>query len=317
LFQPLRQFAPGLKSEKLKAVSRPRLLSSCRVTPYLSICTCLGYDAPYLVEWLEFHRLVGVEKFFLYNNGDREGQRRLLRPYVADGTVVLHEWPDTPPQRSASKHCLEKHRGESRWIAFIDSDEYLFSPTGRALPDVLADYEAWPVVGYCRAFLGPSVHLTRPPGLVDDRYLQRLSDHRGTIWVKSIVDPVKALRPLNPHCFAYESGFAVDENFRPLDRESAASVSFERLRINHYWTKSEQEALEKFARPRPDDGKPYPEKRTIEHLRSLEERMGERDETILRYVPALRKAVDEANRRQRSARESRESELPAASASAT
>ncbi len=37
--------------------------------------------------------------------------------------------------------CLERHRRDSRWIAFIDIDEFLFSPTGKGLPDVLAGFE--------------------------------------------------------------------------------------------------------------------------------------------------------------------------------
>ena len=36
--------------------------------PYLAICAVYRNEAPYLREWIEFHRLVGVERFFLYNN---------------------------------------------------------------------------------------------------------------------------------------------------------------------------------------------------------------------------------------------------------
>ena len=42
---------------------------------YLSLSACLGYDAPYLLEWIEFHRLAGIERFLLYNNGDRAARR--------------------------------------------------------------------------------------------------------------------------------------------------------------------------------------------------------------------------------------------------
>ena len=40
-----------------------------RETPhYLAICAIYRDEAPYLREWIEFHRLVGVEHFFLYDN---------------------------------------------------------------------------------------------------------------------------------------------------------------------------------------------------------------------------------------------------------
>lgn len=35
---------------------------------YLSIGAIFKDEAPYLAEWIEFHRLVGVEHFFLYDN---------------------------------------------------------------------------------------------------------------------------------------------------------------------------------------------------------------------------------------------------------
>ena len=34
---------------------------------YLSICAVYRDEGPYLREWIEFHRLVGVERFYLYD----------------------------------------------------------------------------------------------------------------------------------------------------------------------------------------------------------------------------------------------------------
>jgi hypothetical protein len=42
---------------------------------YLSICAIFRHEAPYLREWIEFHKLIGAERFFLYDNGIR-GTRR-------------------------------------------------------------------------------------------------------------------------------------------------------------------------------------------------------------------------------------------------
>ena len=64
--------------------------------PYLSICAIYRDEAPYLREWIEFHRLVGVERFFLYNNGSEDDHLEVLAPYVEDGIVVLHDWPVFP-----------------------------------------------------------------------------------------------------------------------------------------------------------------------------------------------------------------------------
>jgi hypothetical protein len=267
--------------------------------PYLSVCGCLGYDAPYLLEWVEFHRLVGVERFFLYNNGDRDTQRELLAPYVEDGIVVLKEWRVHPaPQMPAFRHCLKNHREESRWIAFIDTDEFLFSPTGRPLPEVLVEYEQWPGVGVCRAFFGTSGHRTKPAGLVIESYLRRLTQHRGGTFVKSIIDPTRAARASNPHYFVYgNNGYAVDEKHRPVDTQHAQSLSYEKLRINHYWTRSEQEWAQKASRARPDTGEAYAKQWTVPLVRAMDLKSGGVDETILRYLPALREALERIGQR--------------------
>jgi hypothetical protein len=68
---------------------------------------------PYLHEWIEFHRLVGVERFFLYNNGDREAQRELMEPYVEEGIVVLHDWPGVGVQFEAMEQLLDEVRGRA------------------------------------------------------------------------------------------------------------------------------------------------------------------------------------------------------------
>ncbi len=257
----------------------------------LAVCACLGYDAPYLAEWIEFHRLVGAKRFFLYNNGDREVQRELLAPYCAEGTVVLHEWPGAAPQIPAYGDCLQQHRKDARWIAFIDTDEFLFSPLGQPLPELLTEYEQWPAVGACRLFFGTSGHVTKPPGLVVESYRRVLTAHVQAHFVKSIVNPERAERPINPHLFRTD-GDTVDELHRPVSLPAKAqSFTAERLRINHYWTKSEEELEAKFARLRPDTGEPYPPGRTRRRMRIRDQENSRPDEAILTYLPALREAL--------------------------
>ncbi|MGH2979954.1 MAG: glycosyltransferase family 92 protein, partial [Solirubrobacterales bacterium] len=151
----------------------------------------------------------------------------------------------------AYDHCLMAHRTDSRWIAFIDADEFLFSPQLRPLPGVLRDYEGFPAVGVNRATFGTSGHRTRPAGLLIDSYLRRGGRNR---FMKSIVQPSTAIRCLSAHRFEYRYRLAVDENGYPIHRDATKSVSFERLRINHYYTKSEAELREKLSAARPDYG---------------------------------------------------------------
>jgi hypothetical protein len=255
---------------------------------YLAICSCLGYDAPYLHEWIEFHRLMGVTRFFLYNNGDREAQRQLLAPYVEEGLVVLHDWPQFPPQVAAYVDCIERHREDARWIAFIDTDEFLFSPNGHPLPGVVSDYEDWPAVTVNMVGFFASGHRTKPPGLVIESYTtaQPLTQK-----IKSIVDPMRVEGYAGPHRFIYR-GTAVSENKHPVYDDVTIYSSVQRLQLNHYRTRSEAEFLKKGERRRPDTGEPYlpPD---LEEMRRLADAFGRPDDAILQYVPPLKERLRE------------------------
>jgi Glycosyltransferase family 92 len=273
--------------------------------PYLSICTMYRDHASYLLEWLEFHRLVGAEHFFLYDNGSEDDHHEVLAPYLEEGLVDIHEWPVFPGLLAAFDHCLEHHRDDSRWIAFIDIDEFLFSPTGTPVPEILRDYEEFPGVGVNRVPFGPSGHRTRPPGLVIENYVRRPKVAQTTI--KSIVDPRRAVGSWGVHRFRYrDDACAVDELKRVLDinREITTanagprpkpnsgfteSFSAERLRVNHYGTKSVEEFQRKFELPRPDTGEMKVPRDMEFQLKRLD---GVPDDgAILQYLPALREAL--------------------------
>jgi hypothetical protein len=252
--------------------------------------------ADYLREWIEFHRLVGVERFFLYDNESSDDHRDVLRPYIDDGIVVLHDWP-TPEsvQRgvpwgliAAFDDCLAKHRNDSRWIAFIDIDEFLFAPAGVVLPEILSEFEQYPGVYVSRLEFGTSGHRHRPPGLVIESYLRRRRYAAEDVeWTKSIVDPERAVKCINAHIFLYEDGFAVDMDGRPVKRPpfGPTPIKMSPLRINHYVTKSEEEYRTKLDQWEAAGRSLDPGPAWLDALAS------DFDEAITSYAPALREAL--------------------------
>lgn len=252
------------------------------MTP-LAICAIFRDEARYLDEWVGFHRASGAEHFFLYDNESTDAPREVLSPLIEAGCVTLIPWP-TPfhhgAQKKAYVDCLERTRRRFRWVAFIDIDEFLFSPTGRPLPEVLGDFEPFPgVLAHWQCY-GSNGHRTASGAPVTERFCRRAP----TQWVrnrrvKSIVDPERAAEPVSVHLFAYRNGERpVDESRRrleyhakprfkrqikrvckwfgpllhalPLDPYAGISVAdklvrVDLLRINHYPVKSYEEFLRK------------------------------------------------------------------------
>ena len=253
---------------------------------YLAVCALFRNEARYLPEWLEFHRLVGVERFFLYNNASTDDYLDVLAPYLEEQVVVLHDWPaPSPDQREVFDECVRLHRADARWIAFIDVDEFLFSPTGETLDLLLPEYERWPGVVVQWAMFSVAGRDGRPDDLVIDSFTLRDTEDLGM--VKSVIDPLRTVRCMSAHWFEYEYGLPVDENGWPLATAGAKAPSFSRLRINHYVSRSEEEAREKIAR-RSGWG----------HLRAWRRRdlSGElelvHDDAIATWIPPLRESLE-------------------------
>jgi hypothetical protein len=217
--------------------------------PYLAVGTLMLNEGPNLEEWIEFHRAQGVERFYLYDNGSNDDTREVLAPYIAAGVVELTDWPERGAQGGAFRDCLRRHRDDVRWLAFIDIDEFLYASTRERVVDVLTEFECYPAVGVHWLAFGTS-GVSEPAPRVLPVFTRRLDDfgpQSVNKIIKSIVDPrcVLADHPASSHHWHYRVGLAVDEVGRPLAGPVPWPIRCSRLRINHYWTKSESEAAAK------------------------------------------------------------------------
>jgi hypothetical protein len=247
---------------------------------YLCAVTAFQNEALYLDEWLAFCLAEGIEHFLLYDNCSTDNFREVLQPWMDAGIVELIDWPlpwKNGAQVKAFLDALERLRRRSRWVAFIDIDEFLFSPTGKRLPEVMRRYEEHAGVIVNWQCYGTSGHRTRPGGLTIESYTRRAR----TNWprnrrVKTIVDPTLAVAPRSAHLFDVLPGHTlVTEDFKPIQvrrtangrrrlrhiaarlpylpfdpyaktEPSVRQVSTSTLRINHYVTRSEEEVAGKY-----------------------------------------------------------------------
>jgi hypothetical protein len=253
-----------------------------------AVCAIFKNETRYLREWIEFHRLVGVAKFFLYDNSDdgvHADWHEVLDPYVDAGVVQVTHWPGPSAQLSAYHHALTSWGRTVRWMAFLDIDEFLFSPDEYLVPEVLHGYPGVGAVGVCWAVYGTSgVKVQR--GLVTETYQWRSIDVGLSRHVKSIVRTARAVdvMPRDPHHFAVD-GQSVDTLSRPLAGPFAVSPTYQHLRINHYVSKSEADATAKMLIPRADNGQ-------FRDMNLLDESLNERhDGAIMRWLPELKKRL--------------------------
>ena len=142
----------------------------------IAICAIFKDEAPYLLEWLAFHKMIGVDFFFLYNNGSDDGGADLIRRSSFARNVTLIDWPDRPGQLAAYNHFRVNHARRFTWAAFIDIDEFIMPVAGSSIRDILVRkvYQPYAAILLQWLVFGPSGHNRRPEGLVIENYTRRL-----------------------------------------------------------------------------------------------------------------------------------------------
>lgn len=234
-----------------------------------AICAVFRNEARYLAEWLEFHELMGVEHFFLYDDQSTDDVEGVLKPWMERGRVTLRP-SKGKGQNEVYEHCLWHGARRCRWVAFIDIDEFLFSPLALELPDVMKRYADCPAVFVHWLLFGSSGHQAPPPGgtlknfvrtiglekSIEDDFDHRPSnDKRQLVFARSrqgktIVNPRAVVEAGVHRPRKLLWGEIADEKREKYREQSPPGTVFscDVLRINHYWSRSIEELGQKIER---------------------------------------------------------------------
>lgn len=212
----------------------------------LAVVAIFQNEAPYLKEWIDFHRLLGVQHFVLINHFSTDNYKEVLKPYRKAGIVELINWPYNYKsmgewngiQCNAYQYVLDKVRGKVKWLAFLDTDEFLFPTQTDDLLKFLSEYENYGGVGANWQMFGTSWVPKIPDNelLIKALHLKAPENYGVNIHIKSIVRPEHTLGPAgNPHTFNYKPGYyQVNTNKEQFKGPFSPYIAVDKLRINHY-----------------------------------------------------------------------------------
>jgi hypothetical protein len=283
----------------------------------ISIAAITKNEAAYIQEWIEYHKIVGVEKFYIYDNESTDNTKEILMPYIESGEVVYSYIKtvkgQVKPQSEAYMDAVRKYKNKTRYLALIDIDEFIVPVTHNKIIDVINDIRAkspfvslgvhWVVYGY-------GGHYNKQNGLVIENYTKSdiVNKH-----IKSIVNPRTVIGIAHPHHanhFFDLSG--IDENGNHVDdppfwNTKVTQADIQQIRINHYWTKSYEEFSERLKRNK--EGNPVADFYNFEqppievksesdaekwtrfsHIDSVPDK---EDMVMNRYIPLLKKALED------------------------
>jgi hypothetical protein len=254
---------------------------------YLSVVAIVKNETPYIAEWIEYHQVVGVQKFFIYDNESTDNLRDFLEPYIDKGIVEYTFFPGKRRQVFAYNDALQRYKYATYWLAFIDIDEFLVPVQAETICEFLHDFENIPGIEINQVLYGSSGHQTKTEGLV----LERFKDHSPFDFidnhgVKSIVNPRYVFFMATAHVAEYfdgKSSVNTDKNKNTkasLDRPAL----HDKLRRNHYACKS----LEEFT-SRIDLGRASsPGKFSVDEFYNRDHNEIKNDPIMDKYIPIIK-----------------------------
>lgn len=275
------------------------------------IVGCMKNEAPYILEWVAYHRTIGVDNFLIYTNGCEDGTDELLDRLQEMG-VVQHRLNDnwkgnSPQQHALNKSLKEKVIREAEWVIHIDVDEFINIRCGNGtLSDFLERVpDATNVAMTWRLFGHNGVHAFEDALVIEqfDSAAPKYCPKPHTAWgFKTMVKNIGAYEKFSCHRpnklredhrtrvkWVNGSGQEMTDSYKEKGwRSDLRTIGYDLLQLNHYALRSAESFLIKRQR-----GRALHVDRSIGINYWV--RMdwgGNKDITIKRNIPRLRAEMD-------------------------
>lgn len=199
----------------------------------ISVCLLTKNENKYLKEWIEYHRGIGIDHFYIYDNNDDLSISDEIYEYCDKKNVTVTPWLTycNHMQIEAYNDCLQKFGQENEWIAFIDTDEFIHCDN---ISNMLEKYQQYDYIRIPWVMYNANGHLKYEDVPVRDRFKTTMecpSIYKNYAY-KSIVRPSKI-----KHMDVHSPSLCYDNYILASD-----------ITLDHYYTRSLEEWTEKIFR---------------------------------------------------------------------
>jgi len=274
---------------------------------FLGIVAILKGEDDYLVEWIEFHKMMGVDHFILYDNGLEKNTEVILSPYKKSGLVTHILFPHVKGSRDG-KHVytirtqelayadsIIRFRNHFQYLLQLDIDEFMFPRNDESIISVLKKFNPKKIKGFevQHTNFGNNYHIKKPSGLVIENYLLTSTSNTQNS-VKSIGNTKffsKFMKYTNIHQFSYRLSIIdlLNRILAGYPKKITGEMANKLFQLNHYYTKSQEEYLKKSIVNKKSwmTGKETKEKFLIinDKLNKIQ------NKNIIRFIPKLKENI--------------------------
>ena len=93
------------------------------------LCTLGKLENKYIREFVEHYKNYGVDKIFLYDNNDIDGERfeEVINDYIKNEFVEVENWRGIPRALIIMiNKCYQNNKNKYDWLIFYELDEFIF-----------------------------------------------------------------------------------------------------------------------------------------------------------------------------------------------
>lgn len=250
--------------ERLYFTRNIHIESSCQGKKFnIAATIIIKNERKYILEWIEYHRILGIEHFFIYDNESTDETKKILESYIKQGIVSYAFIKGQKKQTLCYEDSVARNKKNVKWMAFLDTDEFINIHVPKNLPSFLNKYENFSGIGINWISYDSNGHETTPQnGFVISNFTRRHhnpNDYLPNKHIKCIVKTSHILCFITPHIpkliFSFNKNhYLVTENKKKITSPLTETISTKEIQINHYFSKSKEEYLKKIVRGRADNG---------------------------------------------------------------
>lgn len=235
---------------------------------YLTIGTLWKNENDYALDFLKYHRGVGVDYFMIYVDDNQDFSLEELLKNEKDVEIVRFNYPGKQLHQEVWGQLIKNNQGKTKWLALIDGDQCLVPVQKDNVPDVLKDYEEFACINLNWKAFGSSFQETKLPGSLYERFLLCAnSESQYNFTTQFICQPDRTLpiKVPEPHyCLLPNGEKRVNTNKEEISENKVVAMNpntplsfnvptlHDILWVAHYTNKSKEEWIKKNNRGRAD-----------------------------------------------------------------
>ena len=222
----------------------------------ICLCTLGKNENKYITEFVEHYKKYGVDKIFIYDNNNLNGERfeEVIMKYIENGFVEIRNWRGIEKaQFKIMKDCYETNFDKFDWLIFYDIDEFIYLKYFKSIKAFLSQSK----FNKCKKVELNWIHKVEK-GIslyYDNRPLKiRFNKRESNIYKKSFYPQIKSIIRGNIKNITFDCVHLLAHNIKSCDGFGRLSNTngvktlnpdFKKYYINHYYGKSLQEFVEK------------------------------------------------------------------------